>query len=105
MILRYVSLFRLVLPHSEQSIEHFDSMRVAPPGHKSARDLDIREVDGDRIVDDAVKARWRDRPAVRTSILIEPFMDLSEPGSETAIGERQLDPHGETALGFRDHQP
>jgi hypothetical protein len=74
---------RFVLAHPEHASGRLDLVVDAPARDKRARECWIGKVDRDRIVQHPARSRRCHRPAIRTTILVEPGGDSSVLSAET----------------------
>jgi hypothetical protein len=65
---------RLVFADPKQAIDDLEPLGAAPPGHESARDRHVSEMDRECIVQDTPDTARGHSPTIRAGILIEPFL-------------------------------
>jgi hypothetical protein len=81
---------RLVLPHLEYAAGGLDPGPHAPPGDEGVGECGIREVDRNRVIQNAASAGRCESPTVRAAVRVQPIGDLGVPLAETS--RRNADP-------------
>src|SRR5205814_3619002 len=91
---------RFVIPDPVHPVHDLDPLGRAPAGDEGIRERHIGEIDGEGIIDDAVRAGWSRGPNIGTTICVEPCKYLIEPTAQTFWWHRDPDPHWKPAFGL-----
>ena len=80
---------RLVVANTEHTTIRLDPRPSAPPNDERARECGVEEIDRDGIIEYSAHAGRRHRPAIRSTILIEPGRSCENAADQNRPAERQ----------------
>ena len=80
---------RLVVANPEHTTIRLDPRPSAPPNDERARECGVEEIDRDGIIEYSAHAGRRHRPAIRSTILIEPGRSCENAADQDRPAERQ----------------
>jgi len=94
---------RLILPHFEAAPSGLDLVTGTPSSDEGTREGRIAEIDRQSVIQHAACPRWRHRPALGTTVLVEPCRHIRIALAEAIGGHAEPDADGEAPLGRRDY--